>query len=57
MAVGFWREDAYPEGPLHDQAVAPVVLEFSVSVPPAQIAPVFVMPDEVGTAFTVTVDV
>ena len=57
VAVGFCNDEAKPDGPVHDQDVAPVEFAFSVSVPPAHMAPLFVIPDEVGTAFTVTMAV
>ena len=41
-------------GPCHDQAVAPLELSLSVTVPPTQIGLVFVAPEEDGIAFMVT---
>ena len=54
VAVGFCRVEAKPDGPLHDQDVAPVELASRFTVPPTHIGPSFVAPVEVGTEFTVT---
>jgi hypothetical protein len=54
-AFGFCRVDVKPDGPVQDHALAPVEFEESVTVPPTQIGPLFVAPEEVGAELTVTV--
>ena len=54
VAVGFCIVDAKPDGPLHDQDVAPVEFADRFTVPPTHIGPSLVAPVDVGTELTVT---
>ena len=57
VAVGFCSVDVYPEGPLHDHAVASLELADRVTVPPTQIGPLLVAPVDDGIGLIVTTDI